>query len=143
MKLICINIDMIANFDKKRNRESFDDQMVFKVVGIIFVVIILVLILADFKIYQKKRQLSLQIEAYQEQIEDIKKSSQTLKVEISNSDNVDYLEKLGYEQFDQTKPGETEYMFIGDLDKDETVSEKGNPWTDWITGFWAWIKSKF
>ena len=86
---------MVADFKKKGNREFFNNDLLFKTVGILFLVGICALIFADFKIYQKKQELISQINAYQKQIEDIKKSSQSLKDEIANSNNTDYLEKLG------------------------------------------------
>ena len=78
----------------------------------------------------------------------IKKSSQTLRDEIANSNNVDYLEKLGYEQFDQTRPGETEYMFVKPPQGVGTDSNVGNfwdtkSWAGWFSGAWGWIKGLF
>ena len=136
------------DFRKKGNREFFNDKLLFKTLGILFLLGILVLIFADIKIYQKKQELTVQINAYQKQIEDIKKSSQTLKNEIANADNPDYLEKLGYEQFDETRPGETEYMFVGSPKKTETSLAPVNYWDiklwiGWFSQSWSWIKSKF
>ena len=139
---------MIANFNKKQKGEFFTKNLLFKTVGVIFLVIIFVLFVADFKIYQKKRELNLQIENYKKQIEDIKNSNKTIKEEIANSDNIDYLEKLGYEQFDQTRPGETEYMFVKSPKKAEVTPSSANfwdkkMWTGWLSGALEWIKSKF
>jgi cell division protein FtsB len=140
------------DFHKKGNREFFNDKLLFKVVGIILLFIIFVLIIADFKIYQKKRELMSQISIYQKQIGDIKKSSQTINEEIANSDNIDYLEKLGYEEFNETKPGETEYMFIKPQKKIEVAATPQNglnikSWAGWLSGtlsnIWLWIKNKF
>ncbi len=136
------------DFHKKANSEFFNDQLLFKTVGIIFLVVICVLAIADFKIYQKKRELTSQINAYQKQIEDIKNSSQTLKDEIANTDNKDYLEKLGYEQFNQTRAGETEYMFIKSLNKIESTTTSTNSWNIklwWgsVINWFSWLKSKF
>ena len=117
-----------------------------------FLVLILVLVVADIKIYQKKRELNSQIRNYREQIADIKKNSQTLKDEIANANNTDYLEKLGYEQFDLARPGETEYMFVTLSDKAEEISNQNldsknlwdvGSWTSWISQKWNWIKSRF
>jgi cell division protein FtsB len=136
------------DFNKKGNRDFFNNKLLFKTVGILFLVGILVLIFADFKIYQRKQQLITQIDTYKKQIEDIKKSSQNLKDEIANSNNVDYLEKLGYEQFNQSRPGETEYIFVKSPQKTETISNSKNFWDikfwfGWVVQSWNWIKSKF
>jgi cell division protein FtsB len=138
---------MVANFAKKWNRDFFNTQLLFKVVGIIFIVIIVVLIILDFRIYQKKKGLASQISSYQKQIEDIKKSSQTLKEEITNSDNTDYLEKLAYEQLGQQKPGEKEFIFINPPEKTSPkVAPAESFWsvfTAIISQSWNWLKSKF
>jgi len=140
---------MVTDFNKKGNREFFSKNLLYRTVGIIFLAFIFVLIVADFKIYQKKRELTAQINSYQKQIEDIKKNSQTLKEEIANSDNKDYLEKLGYEQLNQTRPGEIEYMFVNSPQKSETAPkpESSQSWTAWLSNTWQqtcqWIKNKF
>ena len=120
-------------------RKFFNNKLLFKTFGIIFLVVILVLVVADVKMYLKKKQLISQINVYQKQIEDIKKSSQNLNNEITNADNKDYLEKLGYEQFNQTKPGETEYMFI----KSEKAVESAPVKKSWYDNILNWIKNKF
>lgn len=136
---------MIAGFNKKSSKDFFNEKLLFKTGGIIFLFIIFVLIVADIKIYLKKEELKSRIASYQEQIEDIKKSSQTLKEEIANSDSVDYLEKLGYEQFNQTRPGETEYMFIKDQQPVEIVSNSERFWDTklWWGNIVNWIKTRF
>jgi len=136
------------DFHKKGNREFFNDKLLFKTVGIIFLIGIFAIIIADFRIYQKKKELIVQVDNYKQQIEDIKRSNQTLEDEIANADNVDYLEKLAYEQFDQTRPGETEYMFVKPQKKVEVVSESknfwnANKWFSWVGDAVNWIKSKF
>ena len=133
---------------KKGKRSFFNKDLLYKTVGIIFILGILVLAVGDMRIYQKKQELTDQVSLYQKKIEDIKKSSQALKDEIANSNNVDYLEKLGYEQFDRTRPGETEYMFVGAIKKIQDVPKTNNQWSikymsGWFVNAWQWIKSKF
>ena len=136
------------DFNKKRNREFFNNKLLFKTLGIIFLVVIFALILADFKIYQKKQELASKINAYQKQIETLKKSSQTLKEEIANSDNKDYLEKIAYEQLDQARPGETVYMFVVPQEKQKAALKPQNfwdikSWSGWFSDVWQWIKDGF
>jgi cell division protein FtsB len=139
---------MVSGFNKKGNGEFFSDKLLFKTFGIIFLVVIVFLAMADYKIYQKKKVLNAEIKNYQKQIEDIKKSSQNLKEEIANSDNVDYLEKLAYEQLGQQKPGEKEVIFVTPQEKQKTAEEPNNfwdskVWSGWLSGAWQWIKNKF
>ena len=139
---------MVSDFNKKGNGEFFSDKLLFKTFGIIFLVVIVFLAMADYKIYQKKKVLNAEIKNYQKQIEDIKKSSQNLKDEIANADNVDYLEKLAYEQLGQQRPGEKEVIFVTSQEKQKPVEESNNfwdvkVWTGWLSGTWQWIKNKF
>ena len=139
---------MVSDFNKKGNREASNNDLLFKTVGILLLIFVAFMIVEDIKIYQKKRELATQINNYKKQITDIKNSSQTLKNEIANSNNTDYLEKLGYEQFGETKPGETEYMFVKASKKAETISSSQNLWDPkmWsadLSQFWNWIKDNF
>jgi cell division protein FtsB len=134
---------MVANFRKKGNREFFNEKLLFQTVGIVFLVIVVILTIADFKIYRKKQELISQIDAYQKQIQDIEKSSKNLKIEIENADNPDYLEKIAYEQLDQQRPGEKEVIFTALPQKVEPAPKPQNTWTAWLANSWQWIKSKF
>jgi cell division protein FtsL len=139
---------MVTDFSKKGNKEFFNKKLLFRTFGILFFVVILVLIIADFKIYLKKAELKSQIADYQRQIEEIKKNNQDLKEQIANADNTDYLEKIAYEQLGQQKPGEKQVIFVEPPQKTETVLDQQNfwnvnKWTGWFGGFWQWIKSKF
>jgi cell division protein FtsB len=139
---------MVANFNKKGNSVFFSEQLLFRSVGVIFLVVIVCLIFSDIKIYQKKHQLISQIKSYQKQINDIKKSSQTLKDEIANSNNIDYLEKAAYEQFNEQRAGETVYSFVGSQEKAKTAQAPqsvwdSKTWAGWLSGTWQWLKYKF
>jgi len=137
---------MVADFTGKENKDFFNKKMLLKTGGIIFLVIIFLLIVADVKIYQKKKQLVSQINNYQKQIEDLKNSSQNLKEEIANSDNPDYLEKLAYEQLGEQRPGEKEVIFVMPASQESQTVESKNPWdnfTAWLSQSWSWIKSIF
>lgn len=137
---------MLTDFDKKENRDFFNKKLLFKAGGIAFLIIIFLLVVADFKIYQKKQKLISQISAYQKQIEDLKKSSQNLKEEIANSDNVDYLEKIAYEQLGEQKPGEKQVIFVMPQEKQEPRAESQNflnSFSGWLSQSWNWLKSRF
>lgn len=134
------------DFHKKANREFFNNQLLFKTVGIILIVIFFILVVADIRIYIKKRDLDIQISNYKKQIEDLKKSSQTLNAEIANSDSVDYLEKLAYEQLGQQKPGEKEVIFIAPQEKEKPSGKSQTFWntlTGWFSGVGGWITDRF
>lgn len=139
---------MVSDFDKKGNRDFFNRKLLFKTLGIIFLVFIFVLVIADFKMYQRRKDLALQIDAYKKQIEDIKKSSQSLKDEINNSDNIEYLEKIAYEQLGQQRPGEKEVIFVMPEEKSKIDPEQDSFWSAkfwlaWFSNSWQWIKNRF
>ncbi len=139
---------MVAKFSKNENRKVFNKKLLFKVVGVAFLIAVAFLIFEDAKMYQKKQKLAAQIISYQKQIQEIERSNQTLKEEIANADNIDYLEKIAYEQLGQQRPGEKEIIFITPEKKPELAETQQNfwepkSWTGWLSGTWEWIKSKF
>ncbi|MCX6720055.1 MAG: septum formation initiator family protein [Candidatus Staskawiczbacteria bacterium] len=127
---------MVANFNKKQKLE-------FKIAGVVFLIIIAILFFADIRIYQKRKSLTLQINSYKKQIADVEKSSKTLKDEIANSNNEEYIEKIAYEQLGVQKPGEKQVIFIEPQKTETKAVSKEAVWTSWFSEAWTWIKSKF
>jgi cell division protein FtsL len=135
---------MVTDFSKKGNKEFFNKKLLFRTLGILFFLFILILAIADFKIYMKKAELKSQIADYQRQIEEIKNSNQNLKDQIANADDADYLEKIAYEQLGQQKPGEKQVIFVEPPQEIEIVTDQqNNKWANWFGNFWQWIKNKF
>jgi cell division protein FtsL len=139
---------MVADFGKKQKSEHPETKIAFQATGIFLAIIIGLLIFGNIKIYQKKRELASQVNNYKQQIEEINKSNQNLKNEIANADNVDYLEKIAYEQLGQQRPGEKEIIFVQSPKKPEPVVQTNNfwetkTWTSWLSGALQWIKTKF
>ena len=135
---------MIADFKKKQKTDVSGRKIAFQLAGVLFIIIIVVLVISDIKIYQKRQQLTLEIANYQKQIEEIKNSSKILKDEIANSDNQDYIEKIAYEQLGEQKPGENEVIFITPPDKktESKPQTQNSSWMSWLSGKWNWIKSQ-
>jgi cell division protein FtsB len=133
---------MVANFKKKQKGEFDKSKTAFQAAGIIFLLIIVALVLADIKIYQKKKELLSKITNYKNQIESIEASNKKLKEEIANANSVDYLEKIAYEQLGQQKPGEREIIFVGATKKSVAEEKQNNFWTGWLSEFFSWIKKK-
>jgi len=137
---------MVSNFGKNGNKDFFNRELLFKTVGVTVLLVVLFLSFQDFKIYQKKQLLTAKIDNYKKQIEEIKKSSQNLKDEIANADNIDYLEKLAYEQLNELRPGEKEVIFFASQLKEEQLTNEKNFWSNfsgWLSGSLNWIKNKF
>ena len=134
---------MVANFNKKQKSEPSVEQVTFQIVGILLLVIVVVLIFSDIKMYQRKKELVAEINSYEKQIAQIKSDSNNLKNDIANQNNSDYIEKIAYEQLGEQKPGEQEVIFVAAPKKPNTNSQQNNSWQDWFLGALNWIKSKF
>ncbi len=134
---------MIANFKKKEKGKFSWSNFLFQGVAILLIFIAVVLIIIDFKIHKRREELTLQVNFYQKQIEQLEKGNQKLKDEIANADNIDYLEKIAYEQLGEQKPGEKAVTFIAAEEGPKEAIGPENPWTGWLGGVWSWIKSKF
>ncbi len=128
------------------NSKFFKKEILIKITGIILLAFVAFMLFENFKIYQREKELKIQIETYKKQMEEIKQSTQNLKDEIANSNSVDYLEKIGYEKFVLVRPGETEYMFIETVPEVEVKEIKPDFWksvTDSIFNAWQWLKNRF
>lgn len=145
---------MVAYSDKKINRKKPVSRILLPAAGIILCIIVAVLVLINFHIYKQKRELISKIKHYQNQIESIKKANQGLKYNIKNADNIDYLEKIAYEQLGEQKPGEQAVIFVAPEQKQKESDSSDAYWTGqflsplngvggWLQGFWNWIKSRF
>lgn len=134
---------MIANLFKKKKREFSKNHFFIKIGGILLLIVVAGLLFADFKIYQKKKELLSQVLTYENQIAQIKKRNEALKEGIANSSNSDYIEKVAREELDMQKPGEKVVGFIMPKQKPEQAQTKDNSWLGWLSGAWGWIKSKF
>ena len=108
----------------------------------------IVLIFANFQMFKKKRELAWQINNYDNQIQELKNRNETLKEEIANSDNPDYVEKIAREESDMQKPGEKVVSFVEQNSEQKEQPAKENVWNSnfwfgWIGQSWNWIKSIF
>lgn len=135
---------MIANLNKKIKNDP--TKVFLQIAGILFLIAVVALLLADFKMYQRKRELKVEIESYEKKIKAIKENTAKLQEEIANTDNQEYLEKIAYEQ-GMVKTGEKQVIFVVP-DKKQTEEDKkqNNFWgafTGWLSGAWSWIKNKF
>jgi cell division protein FtsB len=87
--------------------------------------------------------LQAQVAFYESQVAEIETNIQSLKKDIDNSDNPDYLEKIAYEQLGKQKPGEQSIIFIEPEEKIEEKIEETIFLPAWISGVFNWIKEKF
>jgi len=139
---------MVSNLNKKQKREFSPEKFFLKIGGILFLVVAVVLIFINFQMLRKKQQLALQIEDYTKQIEELENRNETLKEEIINSDNPDYIEKIAREESDMQKPGEKVVSFVEQNPQQKEAQTQENLWNSnfwfgWIGQSWNWLKGKF
>lgn len=138
---------MVADFFKKQKSADIFRNFLPKIAGVLLIFVSVLLIIADFKIYQKKRQLDKEILNYEKQLEQIKNRNETLKDGIANSENPDYIEKIAREEQNMQKPGEKVVSFISPINQQHSevyqIENFGSFFTAWFSGCWNWLKSKF
>lgn len=115
--------------------------------GILFFIASCALIFADFKIYQKKQELKLQIDNYKKEIEAIKNRNKELSEGIKNSNEEHYIEKVAREELDMQKPGENVVAFIMPEQKAEEKKQENfmdiKIWAGWLSSWWREIFKSF
>ncbi|TSC94417.1 MAG: septum formation initiator family protein [Parcubacteria group bacterium Licking1014_1] len=141
---------MLTHFKKKRKRVFFKNSFFIKIAGVLLLVISLLLIYADIKIYKNKQKLDSQLNNYKEQIKEIEKRNEDLEEGITKADDKDYIEKIAREEFGMQQPGEKVVTFVmPEQKKDEGGSKlKKNifnisAWLEWLSNFWQSIKNIF
>ena len=134
---------MVANFDQKRKKEFQSVKLILQFLAVLLILAVGALAFVDFKIYKKRKQLEVQVDYYHEQIQRLEKGNKDLRLQIENADNVEYLERVAYEQLGEQKPGEQAVIFVAPDQELPELEEKSSPWTNWFSDIWGWIKSKF
>lgn len=117
---------MVSDFPKKQKKE--DENLLFKGLVAISIVLIFVLIMANFRLYQKKKDLASQIKNYSDELKRIEQDNNKLKKEIDNTANLDYIEKIAREENNMKKPGEKVVSFILPKDAEVNKPEKNKTW---------------
>ncbi len=134
---------MVPDFNKKRKGEFSWSKFLLPIGGVFLVAIMVALVLVDFNMYRKRKELISKVEFYQNQIDEIEKSNKELRNEIDNADNIEYLEKIAYEQLGEQKPGEKAVIFIAPEQNLEEQQELESFWTGWLGGLLNRIKNWF
>ena len=106
------------------------------------IAVLVVLVVANVKIYQKRKAFLSQVSSLQRQIKNLQDSNANLKERISNVDNDTYVEKVAREELDLQKEGETVVSFVT---QQKPIQEASNAtphgiqsWLGWLSGGWEW-----
>jgi cell division protein FtsL len=109
---------------KKRKKKKSIQGIFFPILVIFFVVSIAALLLvSNFKIREKRKELLSQIETVKKEIQNLEKKNQEMKAGISESQTQDYLEKEAREKLGLKKPGE-EVVAIKKIQTEEKPTEQ-------------------
>lgn len=136
---------------KKKRKEKFSKNNVSKKIGAVLLLIIsLLLIFVDIKIYKNKQKLVLQLNDYKKQIEEIEKRNKNLEEGIVKSDDKDFIEKVAREEFGMQQAGEKVVAFVSPEQKQQEIENKPkksifnmSDWSGWFGSFWQSIKNRF
>ena len=141
---------MLTYFKKKRKGVFPKNNFLIKIAGVLLLIISLLLIWADVKIYKNKQKLDSQLNDYKKQIEEIEKRNEDLEEGIVKADDKDYIEKIAREEFGMQQSGEKVVTFVMPEQKkqeDESKSKKSifniGVWSGWLSNFWQSIKNRF
>ena len=112
--------------------------------GICIFGILVVLMIANMRIYKKRQEYLVQAESLQKQINDIQQSSNNLKEAIVKENDPIYIEKVAREELDLQKQGEAAVSFIVSKptqQKNPNTSE--NNLQGWFRKSWEWLRGLF
>lgn len=136
---------MVTDFKKKQ--KAFSSKNIFFLIFIIFLFLLIftMLVIANLRIMNKKKELALQMSNLQNQIADIEKSNANLKKGIAQATDANYMEKVAREELDMQKPGEKVVSFIAPKTKPLQIEEQNisKKWFSWLSNSWQWLKNKF
>ena len=137
---------MITNFKKNRKKNPLG-PIFFKIGGILILIIIVLLIVADIKVYRKKQQLVSQVENLKNKMQDLESKNSDLRQGILKAGDEKYIEKVAREELDLQKPGEKVISFIETKNQQpkNEIRQKSNwqIWLGWLSSSWQWIKNGF
>ena len=133
---------MVSNFQKKKKR-NFAIHPWMHLVGILVLIVLLVLVVANIKLYQKKQEFLAQAANFKSQIKNLQDSNHSLQNSISQAGSDQYIEKVAREQLDLQKPGETAVSFVMPQNQSPKATDVNQSWLGWISAGWQWIKNNF
>ena len=132
---------MISSFSRKQKRDP-KKYILIIILGIFILFIVVVLAVADIKIYQKKQNYLSQVEDLKNKIQELEDKKSSLQQNIESSNNEDYIEKIAREELDLQKPGENVVSFIKPIDNQPKHDENDNILQLWLAGvsnFWNYL----
>jgi len=127
----------MSDFYRKKKRDP--KKQLFIIIGGIFIVFtVIVLAIANTKIYYKKQKYLFQINELKNKIQELEYKKISLNEGIENSNNKAYIEKIAREELDLQQPGENVVSFIKSTDNQPQQDNNTTlqSWIDKVGKFW-------
>lgn len=126
---------MLSKF--RKNKKTGDKRRyVMHLIGIIVLIVLGLLVIANITMYQKRKEFSAQVASLEKQINDIKTNNERLQKGIDSADDNQYIEKVAREELDLQKSGEQAVSFVtAESDVEVVDTSKQN----FLQKLWSWI----
>ena len=111
---------MVAKF-KPEKKTSWQKIFFSILLGVVPLVVMVFLIVSNFRINQKRMELNSRIEELKQEVQATEEEIQALQAQISQSGQESYLEKEARERFNLKKPGE-EVVKVLPLEENTTIA---------------------
>ena len=123
---------MVTSFKNKR-KSAVGKYLLLYGGALLVLGILIILVVANVRMYHKRKEFLSQIQNLQNQIKDIQERNDHLHQGILRADDNQYIEKVAREELDLQQPGETAVSFIMPLPKEvKPDARQKNNWLAWI-----------
>src|SRR5438105_2313510 len=122
----------MADFHKKAKNPY--RNFFIKLGAVALLVVLVVLIVWDIKIYQKKRELDAQLAALSNKVQELKTQNSQLQETTAHANDDAYIEKIAREELDLQQPGEKVFSFVPAPGQGAAPATPKNIWQAWIGG---------
>ena len=129
---------MIAKFKKLKKTSSVRTIFISVLLGFLFVVVIGFLVFSNWRINQKRTELTAKVETLKEQIKTLEEKNQALRAGIVQTEEEEYWKEKLYEQ-GYVEKGEQQVVILPPKEE-ETQEEEKSFWNP--QNWWEWIKDK-
>ncbi len=129
---------MVADFKNKRNRNP-RKQFLLYVGGFFLAFLLIFLVVANIRVYQKRQEFLAQVASLKNQIKDIQQRNNNLEQGITKASDSQYIEKVAREQLDLQKPGEKAVSFVT---SPPTQQKPTPPNQNIFQTWWSWLVGK-
>ena len=130
---------MIAKFRKKKKRSSWKNILFSMFFIALFIFVIGFLINTNWKIKQRREELSARIANLKQEVAFLEQKNQEIKEGISQSEGEEYLEGVARDKLSLKAPGEEVVVVKKESASAEDsgeAKEEEKSWWDWIKKIW-------